>query len=107
MSVDERHSRLYRKLEDVLGSEEAETLIDDLSARVVTPALLHRELQAQLGQLEARFDLKLEILEERVDRKLATAIDEQTKTLYRTILVSNATMVFAVAGLAFGAARLS
>ena len=107
MSVDERHRRLYQKLEAVLGSEEAETLIDDLSARIVTPEVLHRELRSQLGQLEARFDLKLEILEERMDRKIATAINEQTKTLYRIIVVSNATMVLAVAGLAFGAARLA
>jgi hypothetical protein len=107
MSVDERHRRLYQKLESVLGSEEAETLIDDLSARVVTPELLRQELHALEARMESRFDLKLELLEERMDRKLANAINEQTKTLYRTIVISNATMALTVAGLAFGAARLA
>jgi hypothetical protein len=107
MSVDERHRRLYKKLEDVLGSEEAETLIDELATRVVTPELLRQELLALESRMETRFDLKLEILEERIDRKIANAINEQTKTLYRTIVVSNATMVLAVAGLAFGAARIA
>lgn len=82
-------------------------MIDDLAARVVTPDLLRQELQALEARMEARFDLKLEILEERIDRKIANAINEQTKTLYRTIVISNATMVLAVAGLAFGAARLA
>ena len=67
MSVDERHRRLYRRLEQVLGTEEAGTLIDDLSQRTVTPELLRSELH----------------------------------------VVSNSAMVFAVAGLAFGAARLA
>ena len=116
MSVDERHRRLYRKLEAVLGSEEAETLIDDLATRVVTPELLRQELQA----LEARFDLKLEVLESRIEAKLSALqgdqsamearlldkLNDQTKTMFRTVVVTNATMVFAVAGLAFGAARL-
>jgi hypothetical protein len=103
MSVDERHRRLYQKLEEVFGPEEAETLIEDLSERVVTPDLLRRELQA----LEARLDLKMELLEERVDRKLANGLNEQTKTLVRTFMISNAATVLAVAGLAFGAARLA
>jgi hypothetical protein len=38
---------------------------------------------------------------------LLQQMNEQTKTLYRTIVVSNSAMVFAVAGLAFGAARLA
>jgi predicted homoserine dehydrogenase-like protein len=71
--------------------------------------------------MEARFDLKLEILESRIEAKLhalegkqsameARLLDkmnDQTKTMFRTVVVTNATMVFAVAGLAFGAARLA
>lgn len=51
--------------------------------------------------------------EERMDRKLPELksdlldkMNEQTKTLFRTFIVSNAAMVLAVATLAFGAARL-
>ena len=125
MSVDERHRKLHRRLQEVLGKEEAETLRDDIAGRGVSREELREELRAtrdelrdelratrdelrtEIGGLESRMDLKLEILEERMDRKLATAINEQTKTLYRTFVVSNAAMVLAVAGLAFGAARLT
>jgi hypothetical protein len=56
------------------------------------------------------FDLlrkEIQLLEERMDRKLADRLNEQTKTLFRTFIVSNAAMVLAVATLAFGAARLA
>jgi len=74
-----------------------------LSARVVTPELLRRELQA----LESRFDLKLDVLENRLEARLLEKMNEQTKTLYRTIVISNATLAFAMAGIVFGAARLA
>jgi hypothetical protein len=57
--------------------------------------------------------VELRLLEERMDRKLAELkaalldrLNEQTKTLFRTFMVTNAAMVLAVATLAFGAARL-
>lgn len=110
MSVDERHNRLHRKLEEVLGVEEAETLRDDLRGRGVTRDELREELQA----LEFRMDSKLSVMasELRIEMyqmkgDLLQQMNEQTKTLYRTIVISNSAMVFAVAGLAFGAARLS
>jgi hypothetical protein len=119
--VDERRERLHRKLEQVLGEEEARTLIDDMGARAVTPDLLRQELgvlRHELrefeGRLEARFDSKLQLLEARTDTKLANLesrlldkMNEQTKTLFRTFVVSNAAMVLAVGTLAFGAARLA
>jgi len=50
-------------------------------------------------------ELKTEMYQMKAD--LLQQMNEQTKTLYRTIVVSNATLAFAVAGIAFGAARLA
>jgi hypothetical protein len=61
--------------------------------------LLRRDLQV----LEARMDTKLATLEARLLNKM----NDQTKTLFRTFLVTNSVMVLAVATLAFGAARLT
>ena len=99
MTVDERRQRLRRRLEEVLGPEEAGTLMDDLRAPSHEFELVRAEIQ---------------LLEERMDRKLADLksdlldkLNDQTKTLFRTFIVSNAAMVLAVATLAFGAARLA
>ena len=60
------------------------------------------------------FESKLELLEARMDTKLASLetrmlerMSEQTRTFVRTFCVSNAAMVLAVATLALGAARLA
>jgi hypothetical protein len=125
MSVDERQRRLRRRLEEVLGHEEAETLRDDISGRGVTRDELRQELKVtrnelrqELQQVESRTDAKLDAKLSVLGNELRTEmyqlkadllqqLNEQTKTLYRTIVVSNSAMVFAVAGLAFGAARLA
>jgi len=126
MAGDERE-RLHRKLEEVLGLEEARTLMGELGSRGVT----RRELRDELRGLESRlvgidsrlagtdsrmdgFESKLELLEARTDTKLANLesrmlerMNDQTRTLVRMFYVSNASMVLAVATLAFGAARLA
>jgi len=114
MSVDERHRRLRRRLEEVLGHEEAETLRDDISGRGVTRDELRQELHHEVTGLETRMDARISILGNELRTEmyqmkadLLEQMNEQTKTLYRTIVVSNSAMVFAVAGLAFGAARLA
>lgn len=114
MSVDERRRRLQRRLEEVLGHEEAETLRDDISGRGVSRDELRQELQGLESRIETRFDAKLSVLSSDLRREmyemkgdLLQQMNEQTKTLYRTIVVSNATLVFAVGGLAFAAARLA
>jgi CHASE1-domain containing sensor protein len=113
MTIDERRQRLRRKLEEVLGPEEAGTLMEDLGTRGVTPVDLRTELERLRTQLENVFDSKLGLLEARVDAKLSALearllerMNDQTKTLFRTFMVTNAAMVLAVATLAFGAARV-
>jgi hypothetical protein len=98
MTVDERRQRLRRKLEEVLGPEEAGTLMDDLKA----PSHEFELVRVELRLLEERMDRKLAELK----AALLDRLNEQTKTLFRTFIVTNAAMVLAVATLAFGAARL-
>jgi hypothetical protein len=118
MTVDERRRRLHRRLEEVLGSDEARTLMEDLGAGPVSREELRSELERLEQRLEQRFevrmDAKLQLLEARMDARMSglearllERMNEQTKSLLRTFMVSNATMVLAVAGLAFGAARLT
>jgi len=99
MAVDERRRRLRRRLEEVLGPEEARTLMDNLGSPRLETELLRKDLQV----LEARMDSRLAALEAR----LLDRMNEQTKTLFRTFLVTNSAIVLAVATLAFGAARLA
>lgn len=119
MPVDERE-RLHRKLEEVLGLEGARTLMSELGSRGVTREELRDELrgvESHLVGIDSRmdgFESKLELLEVRMDTKLANLesrmlerMTDQTRTFVRTFYVSNATMVPAVATLAFGAARLA
>jgi len=79
--------------------EEARTLMDDLGSPRLETELLRKDLQV----LEARMDSRLAALEAR----LLDRMNDQTKTLFRTFLVTNSAIVLAVATLAFGAARLA
>lgn len=92
MAIDERNERLRQRLEEVLGSEEAHTLIERLGTMSHEHELLRKDMQIMFA------DLRTEIAER---------IDAQTKTLFRTFIVSNAVMVLSVAGLAFGVARVA
>lgn len=100
MAVDERRRHLlYRKLEEVLGPDEASTLMDHLPpvgwadvARKGDIEALRREMERQEERLSDRFEAKLE-----------SRLNSQTKTL---VAIMSAQVV-AVAGLAFAAARLA
>jgi hypothetical protein len=70
-----------------------------MSAIRLETELLRRDLQL----LEVRMDTKLANFEAR----LLDRMNEQTKTLFRTFLVTNSAMVLAVGTLAFGAARVA
>jgi hypothetical protein len=110
MAVDEPGRELNRRLEEVLGTDEAWTLMDELgrTRRGV------EDLRTELRLLEERVGARFELFEARMDSRLAALearlldkMNDQTKTLFRTFLVTNSAMVLAVATLAFGAARLT
>ncbi len=100
MVLDERRrQQMYRKLEEILGPDEASTLMEPLPpvgwgdvARQSDIVLLRRDLDNMAERLSDRFEAKLE-----------SKLNSQTKTL--VALMSAQTL--AVAGLAFAAARLA
>ena len=106
MAVDERARHdLHGRLDDVLGREEATTLMSLLPpvgwADVATKHdldSLRIELRAEIGQLRGELRGEIGQLRGEFHRDLAA--------LTRTLMISMLTTVIAVAGLAFGAARL-
>ena len=106
MAVDERaRHELHGRLDDVLGREEATTLMSLLPpvgwADVATKHdldSLRIELRAEIGQLRGELRGEIGQLRGEFHRDLAA--------LTRTLMISMLTAVIAVAGLAFGAARL-
>ncbi len=103
MAIDERsRHRMYLKLEEVLGSEEAATLMDHLPpvgwADVATKRDLERlELATRrdIEQLELRLDARFEAKLEKALRKQAFWIISYTTGLAAAV----ATAAFAVARL--------
>ena len=99
MAVDERaRHELHGRRDDVLGREEATTLMSllppvgwaDVATKRDLDSLsneLRGELRGEIGQLRGEFHRDLGVLT-------------------RTLMISMLTTVIAVAGLAFGAARL-
>lgn len=111
MTIDERtRHRLHRKLEEVLGSQEAAVLMEHLPpvgwADVAT--------KHDLGHLREVLDAKIDGFESRVEAKLEGAKHEILATVRaelirqtHTMVMAQAGTVLAVAGLAFAAARLT
>jgi hypothetical protein len=95
MAINEcsRH-RMYLKLEEVLGSEEATTLMEHLPPVGWADVATKRDL----GQLE----LRLETLEARLEARLESALRAQTFR-FMTYVTG---LVTAVAGIAVAVARL-
>lgn len=92
MAIDEasRH-RLFKRLEQVLGEEEASSLMAHLPPVGWADVVTKTDLDLKLEALESSFDAKLHRMESR---------------LLRMILITNSTAVLTVGGLAFAAARL-
>ena len=111
MAVDERaRHELFLRVERELGPEAAETLMELLPpvgwADVATKddvALLKADLQ----QFEKRMDLRFEALANGLRAEFRQALLDQTQMLFRNLVVQCSSMVFAVAGLAFAAAKLT
>ncbi|HEX6207083.1 MAG TPA: hypothetical protein VF058_01880 [Actinomycetota bacterium] len=89
MAVHEREERLRKRLGEVLGTEEAHTLMERLGTMSHEHELLKRDMQIMFAELRV---------------EMAERFDAQTKTLFRTFIVSGAVMILSVAGLAFGVA---
>jgi hypothetical protein len=111
MAVDERRRHLlYRRLEEVLGPDEAGTLMDHLPpvgwadvARRSDLEMLGRDIGGEIAGLRREMMHLEERLTERFEAKLESKLNSQTKTLVGLMTGQ----VVAVAGLAFAAARLA
>ena len=92
MAIDERaRHELFKRLEEVLGEEEASSLMAHLPPVGWADVATKTDLTHLREVLESNFDAKLHRMESRLLRK---------------ILISNSTAVLTVGGLAFAAARL-
>jgi hypothetical protein len=103
--TEERRHRMYSTLEDVMGHDDATTLIDHLPpvgwADVATKhdlAVLKDDLRALEDRLEQRF----EALEHRIEAKLHREISSMKSLVITSIVASNAT----VAGVIVAAVNL-
>lgn len=96
MAVDERRrQQMYRKLEEVLGPDEAGTLMEYLPPVGWADIVRKSDLERVFGEMGR--------LEDRLTAKLESKLNSQTKALVGLMTGQ----VVAVAGLAFAAARLA
>ena len=121
MAIDERaRHRLFQKLENVLGAEEASILMEHLPpvgwADVATKRdldVLEERLAVRFKGVEDRFeslgeriDLRFEASEQRFTALLERELKEQSHRFAVFSVTVNAASVLTVGGLAFAAARL-
>ena len=104
MTVDERaRHELFLRVEQELGPAAAETLMELLPPVGWVDVATRDDLRQLEERMNLRFDSKLNEL--RVD--FLQAVLHETHTLFRNLVVLCSSLVFAVAGLAFAAAKLT
>jgi hypothetical protein len=103
MAIDERaRFALHTRLRDVLGEEEATTLMSGLAPRTWDEVATRQDLEALRADLRAEMaDLRAEMAGLRADLRGEMAF--QTRTVVFAMIGTNATLV----ALAFAAARLA
>ena len=118
MAIDERaRHELFLRVEQELGPEAEETLMELLPpvgrADVATKEDI-RLVKDDLRQLEERMNLRFDALRSElggdmheIRAEFRQAMLEQTHTLFRNLVALCVSMVFAVGGLAFAAAKLT
>jgi hypothetical protein len=113
MSTPAETASLYAALEQVLGREPAETLMEQLPAggRVATKddldaleVTLRGDFDSRFDRIDARFE-KIEARFEKIDDRLYD-FHETLRSYARTFLVVQTATVFGVAGIVLGITQL-
>jgi len=106
MAIDERtRHQLFLRLEEVLGDEDATTLMEHLPpvgwAEVATKTDIGM-LQGDLTDLERRMDLRFELSEERTMRaihEMASTLRSEMNTQTRLLFLGNVGLMLTLASL--------
>ena len=104
MALDERaRHELFLRLEQVLGADQAETLMEMLPPVGWADVATKRDFDA----LEQRMDLRFEALENNLLAAFRGELLATVGTQTRTLVIANVGTVLSMAALAFGAAKLT
>jgi len=96
MAIDERsRHRMYERLQEVLGEEEAATLMEHLPPVGWADVVTKRDL-----------DLRLEALEQKFLAMFRDELNRQTRTMIHAMIFSTSAAVLTVGSLAVAAVRL-